>query len=66
VSLNTQNKAQIVINFGGLKPVTNWCERNCTDEWGWNQLEPAGADAGIYEFYFESDKDLVAFRIWQQ
>jgi len=46
--------------------VTSWCERNCSSEWGWSQVEPAGADAGVYEFYFESDKDLVAFRIWQQ
>jgi hypothetical protein len=44
----------------------NWCQRNCTGEWGWNQREPAGSDAGLYEFYFENEKDRVAFVLWKK
>lgn len=44
----------------------HWLERNCISEWGFNCISPAGRDAGLYQFYFESDKDLVAFRMWKQ
>jgi hypothetical protein len=46
--------------------MTEWLERNCVGEWGYNCVIPAGQDAGLYEFYFETEKDLVAFRIWKQ
>lgn len=64
MSPNT-NKADISLSYGELTPIIKWCERNCTGEWGWNQVEPAGSDAGLYEFYFEEEKDLVKFTIWK-
>jgi hypothetical protein len=64
--LNTKLKADIFIEFGELRPMVDWLERNCTDEWGYECVQPAGRDAGIYEFYFESEKDLVAFKMWKQ
>jgi hypothetical protein len=64
--INTKLKADIIINFGELSGMVSWLERNCTNEWGYECIQPAGRDAGIYEFYFESEKDLVAFRIWKQ
>ena len=65
MSPNTQYKATIVIDFGNLRPITGWCERNCVGDWGWSEIEPAGKDAGIYEFYFEEERDKVAFVLWK-
>jgi hypothetical protein len=64
--LNTKRKAEIIIDFGELRSMVSWLERNCSDEWGYECIQPAGREAGIYEFYFESEKDLVAFTIWKQ
>jgi hypothetical protein len=66
VSIDTNTKTEIIIDFGELRPMTEWLERNCVGEWGYNCVIPAGRDAGLYEFYFETEKDLVAFRIWKQ
>jgi hypothetical protein len=66
VSIDTNIKTEIIIDFGQLRPMIDWLERNCVGEWGYNCVIPAGRDAGLYEFYFASDKDLVAFRIWKQ
>jgi len=59
-------KAEISIEFGDLKPMVDWLERNCTGEWGYDCVQPAGNTGGTYQFYFESEKDLVAFRMWKQ
>jgi hypothetical protein len=66
LSLNTKLKAEIIIDFGELRPLISWLERNCTSEWGYTCIIPAGRDAGAYDFYFESERDLVAFTMWKQ
>jgi len=63
--LTNTNKVEIKLYFGELEPVVRWCERNCSGEWAYEQLEPAGNLAGEYEFYFEQEKDLVAFTVWK-
>ena len=64
--LNTTLKAEVIIDFGELRPMTHWLERNCVNEWGYTCIVPAGRDAGLYEFYFESEKDYVTFVLWKQ
>jgi len=63
--LPNTNKVEVGLNYGELTPLIKWCERNCTNEWSYEQLFPAGRDAGLYEFYFENEKDLIAFTIWK-
>lgn len=59
-------KAEITIQFGELEPMVNWLKRNCVGEFGYQCLDPAGNTGGSYQFYFESEKDLVAFKMWKQ
>lgn len=61
----TALKSEVFLHWGELRPVTEWCERNCTFEWGYECMEPAGSDAGLYEFYFENQKDFINFIIWK-
>lgn len=66
MSPNTQFKTDILVDFGNLKPLSNWCESNCSGDWGYECLVPAGADAGTYEFYFEAEHDYVNFILWKK
>jgi len=43
-----------------------WLERNCIGNWTYDCVIPAGRDGGMYEFYFEEERDYTAFVIWKQ
>lgn len=63
--LPNTNRVDIRLKYGELKPLLSWCERNCLKEWAYAQTEPPGDGFGEYEFYFEDERDLVAFRIFK-
>lgn len=63
--LPNTNKVEVEARYGELTSLIQWCERNCTDEWAYQVLDLAGEKWGDYEFYFKSEKDLVAFTIWK-
>jgi hypothetical protein len=63
--LPNTNKVEVKLRYGELSTIIQWCERNCSEKWAYEQLSPAGNIAGEYEFYFESEKDLVAFKFWK-
>jgi len=53
--------------WGQLEPVLTWCKQEMTDVWRWQMVDMStsnarGADyAGRYIFYFDSERDVVAF-----
>ena len=51
-------------SFGVLDSVLDWCKANMLNEWRW-QLKRTSTDRepGHYVFYFDSDRDLCAFRL---
>jgi hypothetical protein len=55
----------IKIGFGELKPIIDWCDRNCK-KWGYAITESAGRDAGIYQFFFETETDYINFILWKK
>jgi len=59
-------RAETEIQFGELEPMVDWLKRNCEGEFGYQCVQPAGNTVGTYQFYFENEKDLVAFRMWKQ
>lgn len=61
----TALKSEVFLHWGELRPITEWCERNCSFEWGYECREPAGSDAGVYEFYFENQRDYINFTVWK-
>lgn len=64
--LDINNKVEIDIEFGKLKPLLNWCEKNCTGEWKYNIIDPAGDMVGQYTFFFEDKNDKLNFILWQK
>ena len=57
-----RHATSILKPFGELDRVLAWCRTEMTDEWRW-QLASASSDRapGRYLFYFDSERDYVAF-----
>lgn len=48
--------------FGGLDAVLAWCKTEMTDEWRWQLIGTStDREPGRYCFYFDSERDYVAF-----
>jgi len=53
---------EIVKPFGELEHVVNWCKSECQEDWRWQLIDMANdRDPGRYIFYFDSDRDVLAF-----
>ena len=66
LSPNMKLKAEIIIEYGSLKPMIAWLQRNCIGDWTYDCVIPAGRDGGMYEFYFEEERDYTTFVLWKQ
>lgn len=50
--------------FGVLDNVLDWCKSNILEEWRWQLVRTStDREPGRYIFYFDSDRDLCAFRL---
>jgi hypothetical protein len=50
--------------FGVLDNIIDWCKLNMSDQWRWQLVRTStDRDPGRYIFYFDSDKDICAFRL---
>jgi len=63
--LSMKHNTNIQVGFGELKPIIDWCDRNC-EEWGYAVIESAGRDAGIYQFFFDKERDYINFILWKK
>lgn len=59
INIPTSYRANIEVPHGELQTIVDWCDRNCTSDWRY--MEDANNQWGGYEFFFESDRDYVAF-----
>jgi|LakMenE18May11ns_1017448.scaffolds.fasta_scaffold9051103_2 hypothetical protein len=67
ISIPTAFKSKIGLPYGKLQSILEWCKRNCTHEW---KFEEDGNTMDTWEpkytFYFESERDYVAFTLWKK
>jgi hypothetical protein len=50
--------------FGEIERVLEWCKQELTGDWRWQLVEVSSpARPGQYIFYFDLERDLVAFTI---
>lgn len=48
--------------WGGIDPVISWCKTELQQDWRWQLLEPSSDHRpGRYCFFFDSERDYVAF-----
>lgn len=64
INIPTTLKANIEIPYGQLQSILNWCKQNCTSNWKF--AEDNNSQFGGYEFFFESERDYVAFVLWKK
>ena len=60
---NSFNHAQEIAKpFGVLESVLDWCKEELTSEWRWQLIEVSSdSRPGRYIFYFDSERDCLAF-----
>lgn len=64
INIPTAHKANITVTYGDLRPVVEWCERNCESDWKF--MENVDDPYNGFEFLFESERDYVAFLLWKK
>ena len=53
---------EIVKPFGQLDSVLAWCKTELEGDWRWQLIETSNETRpGCYRFYFDSERDCVAF-----
>lgn len=66
ISIPTAYQANIGLPYGSLKNIIRWCRDNCIDEWGFQEVDDLAAYSPGYIFYFENERDYVAFLVWNK
>ena len=55
---------EIAKPFGVLEHVLDWCKEELTSDWRWQLLEVSSDHRpGRYIFYFDSERDCLAFTL---
>lgn len=53
---------EIVKPFGQIEQVIDWCKDQLAEEWRWQLVDVSSAQRpGRYIFYFDSERDCLAF-----
>ena len=53
---------EIAKPFGEIEYILQWCKSGMNEEWRWQLLETSSDNhPGRYIFYFDSEKDYLAF-----
>jgi hypothetical protein len=56
---------EIARPFGQIDRIIEWCKTELTGDWRWQVVTTSSDRApGRYIFYFDSDRDAAAFRLF--
>jgi hypothetical protein len=62
INIPTAHKCKISIPFGQLKSVVDWVDRNCMSDVKY--MEDPNDQYNSWIFFFEDERDFVAFTLW--
>ena len=65
ISLPTAYKIKLTMPWGNLKDIVEWCDRNCSGDYRYME-DPNGNMYNSWVFFFENERDYVAFMLWKQ
>lgn len=65
ISIPTAYKISISCGYGQLQPLVEWCERNISGDWRYME-DPNGDMYNSWVFFFEDERDYVAFTMWKK
>lgn len=63
INIPTAFKSRMNIPYGLLKETVAWCDRNCISDWRYME-DPNGDMYNGWVFFFEDERDYVAFTMW--
>jgi hypothetical protein len=63
ISLPTAYKIKLSMPWGDLKDIVDWCDRNCSGDYRYTE-DPNGEMYNSWIFFFENERDYVAFTLW--
>ena len=70
IDIPTVHTANIEVEFGQLKAMVEWCERNCIADWCYSGETNEHWNANVmfygYDFFFDSERDYAAFVMWKK
>lgn len=47
--------------WGALEPILEWCRCSLEHEWRWQSVDFGSSQPGRYIFYFDDERDYLAF-----
>ncbi len=65
INIPTAFKSSIKIPFGELQSMLEWVDTNCVGEVKYME-DPNGDMYNSWVFFFESERDYVAFLMWKK
>lgn len=65
INIPTAFKSRISIPYGLLNETVSWCDRNCIGDWRYME-DPNGEMYDSWVFFFEDERDYVAFLMWKK
>jgi hypothetical protein len=55
---------EVVKGWGGLEPMLTWCKNELEGDWRWQMVDMSSdIRPGRYIFYFDSERDCLAFTL---
>lgn len=64
IDIPTAYRSKITIPFGELKDVVEWVDRNCSGDVKY--MEDPDDQFSSWVFFFESERDYIAFLMWKK
>ena len=65
ISIPAAYQIKLSMPFGNLKKIVEWCDRNCNGDYRY--MEDPNVDMyNSWVFFFEFERDYVAFTLWNK
>ena len=65
ISIPTAFKIYVKLPYGELQRIVEWCDRNCKYDSRYME-DPNGEMYNSWVFFFEDERDYVAFTLWKK
>ena len=65
ISIPAAYQIKLSMPYGNLKKIVEWCDRNCNGDYRY--MEDPNVDMyNSWVFFFELERDYVAFTLWNK
>ena len=65
ISIPTAYNIKLSMPYGNLKKIVEWCDRNCAGDYRYME-DPNGEMYNSWVFFFELERDYIAYTMWMK